>query len=452
MHKSQRARRLSQQAGFTLLEVMIALAVMAIAVAKFAPQLIRHADDMTDVVVADHQRLAGEKAREYIKDNYNAVLAAAAPGAPAIITIQMLKNSGYWPVGMEERNAYGQVPRAVVRKTAANRLETAIITSGGEKIPERSLRSIAAQAGLAGGFVSDEAPTVMQGARGSWSFPLSDYGVSSGGGVLASSLVFQDGAVVDDYLYRNAVPNRPDLNEMNTALGMRGNDINNVGQAFARRVETTQDVRVGQTLAVGADAVVGGSATVNANVTVAGETTTGGWFRNTGDSGWYNQKWGGGFHMSDPTWIRATNDKNIYTGGEVLASRVSAAGRLRAGEYLQLDATANEGWGCSPNGLVGRTTEGLILSCQSGVWRAPTASLVTVPGTSCPSGLTPIMYYGSVYNVYSGRGPTGWFSVGDMTDYSYACSAGGGDAGGTCDGRYNVNVPERASISMVKCG
>ncbi|WP_019555191.1 pyocin knob domain-containing protein [Propionispira raffinosivorans] len=39
------------------------------------------------------------------------------------------------------------------------------------------------------------------------------------------------------------------------------------------------------------------------------------WFKTTGDTGWYNQKWGGGWHMSDATWIRAYNDKNVYTKG-----------------------------------------------------------------------------------------------------------------------------------------
>jgi len=39
------------------------------------------------------------------------------------------------------------------------------------------------------------------------------------------------------------------------------------------------------------------------------------WFRTTGDTGWYNEKWAGGWHMSDATWIRAYNGKNVYTTG-----------------------------------------------------------------------------------------------------------------------------------------
>ncbi|MEH3468462.1 prepilin cleavage protein, partial [Enterobacter roggenkampii] len=34
------------------------------------------------------------------------------------------------------------------------------------------------------------------------------------------------------------------------------------------------------------------------------------------------------------------------------------------------------GWGCSPNGLQGRTSEGAILSCVNGVWRGSTGSPV----------------------------------------------------------------------------
>ena len=43
------------------------------------------------------------------------------------------------------------------------------------------------------------------------------------------------------------------------------------------------------------------------------------WFRTSGDTGWYNEKWGGGWHMSDATWIRAYNNKNVYTKGVVQA-------------------------------------------------------------------------------------------------------------------------------------
>lgn len=36
-----------------------------------------------------------------------------------------------------------------------------------------------------------------------------------------------DGALANDYLYRNAVPGHPELNSMNTDLGMGNHNINN---------------------------------------------------------------------------------------------------------------------------------------------------------------------------------------------------------------------------------
>ena len=41
----------------------------------------------------------------------------------------------------------------------------------------------------------------------------------------------------------------------------------------------------------------------------------GGWIRTYGNTGWYSQTYGGGWYMIDSSFIRAYNNKNIYTGG-----------------------------------------------------------------------------------------------------------------------------------------
>lgn len=41
------------------------------------------------------------------------------------------------------------------------------------------------------------------------------------------------------------------------------------------------------------------------------------WFRSYGDSGWYNQSYGGGIYMLDTFWVRVYNNKGFYTGGEI---------------------------------------------------------------------------------------------------------------------------------------
>lgn len=44
------------------------------------------------------------------------------------------------------------------------------------------------------------------------------------------------------------------------------------------------------------------------------------WFRSSGNTGWYNTTYLGGWYMSDTSWIRAHNDVGIYTGGQIYSS------------------------------------------------------------------------------------------------------------------------------------
>lgn len=41
------------------------------------------------------------------------------------------------------------------------------------------------------------------------------------------------------------------------------------------------------------------------------------WFRSSGNTGWYNTTYQGGWYMSDTSWIRAHNNVGIYTGGSI---------------------------------------------------------------------------------------------------------------------------------------
>lgn len=46
-------------------------------------------------------------------------------------------------------------------------------------------------------------------------------------------------------------------------------------------------------------------------------------------------------------------------------------GRAEIGEYLQINGIATVGWGCGPNGLIGRDSSGGMLSCVNGAWATP---------------------------------------------------------------------------------
>lgn len=64
------------------------------------------------------------------------------------------------------------------------------------------------------------------------------------------------------------------------------------------------------------------------------------WLRTVGQTGWYSESYGGGWYMTDNTWIRAYNNKQIYTASTsadaiYTAGGMNASGRIYAGSYMQ---------------------------------------------------------------------------------------------------------------------
>lgn len=364
-------RGYSNQRGASLVEALIVLIISAIAFGAGAQQYSKYLDNITNKQAADHATLIAGAASKYLKDNYAAVVASAGPTTPAVISVAMLKSTNYLPAGISNKNAFGQDYSIQVIEPLPNQLQAMVVTTGGQTISELDGRRIAQYMGAKGGFISTVDTSVATGSFGGWQMALSPFAISPGAGHVATALFLEDGAIVNDYLYRNAVPGHPELNRMNTAINMNGNNLNNAGTVAATAVTTATMTASGNISA--------------ANATIAGETTTGGWFRSTGDSGWYNQKWNGGWYMSDPNWVRSYGDKNVYTGGEMRAGKLTSGGRTEVGEYLQLNAIATEGAGCAPNGLVGRNAAGLTLSCQSGVWTSPKQGFSEYRSGACQS-------------------------------------------------------------------
>jgi Tfp pilus assembly protein PilE len=332
------------QAGFGALEVLIGLMIAALATAAGATAYSHYLDRQANIIASGQMNQVADAASSYIKDNYASVLAVATPSSTAVITTAMLRATGYLPAGFSDTNAYGQTYLVLALEPTANKLQTLIITQNGEVIKDLYLIEVAKQIGARGGYISSSNTAVANGSFGGWQSALSQYGVAPGAGHLATALFFDDGAVVNDYLYRSAVPGQPNLNRMNTAIDMGGNNLNNTGTVNAA------------------------ATAISGNAVVQGDTITGNWFRTTGDTGWYSEKYGGGWYMTDPDWVRSYTDKNVYTGGQMRAGTLVSQGRTEVGEYLQLDAVANVGDGCSPNGLVGRSASGSTLSCVNGQW------------------------------------------------------------------------------------
>lgn len=79
-------------------------------------------------------------------------------------------------------------------------------------------------------------------------------------------------------------------------------------------------------------------------------------------------------HQVNAQYVWASGNLNsnyIHSNGNI-----DANGRINAGEFVYINGQANIGWGCSPNGLQGRTPEGKVISCVNGVWSGSTGSPV----------------------------------------------------------------------------
>ena len=69
-----------------------------------------------------------------------------------------------------------------------------------------------------------------------------------------------------------------------------------------------------------------GVGNINTSAAPAGTIYTNNWFRSKGSTGWYSEDYGGGWYMSDNTWIRNFGSKDVY-----LSNKLSVNGNVGIG-------------------------------------------------------------------------------------------------------------------------
>lgn len=325
--------------------------------------------------------------KNYVGRYYDTVLASAGTTNPVIITPLMLKNTGLIESGFSETTSDGQVFRAAVVRNTTNtdQLQALVITQGGIALPFKALRNISVDIDGLGAYVWKNAN--ITGAMESWSLPMASFGISTTDGHIAALIPADELGVArqeSDRLYRFSVTGKPDLNRMYTDIDMGTNNLNNANLVNGQTGNFSANVNASNNVSVGQNVTAGGGITANGDI-----RSNGGWLITRNNQGWYNETHGGGFYMSDNDWVRAINDKNIYTGGQVRGGSVRADDRLSAGGILQLDQVNNEGWGCDAGG-VSHDWTGALLSCQSGIWKkqTPAFDIQTVVGPAVCTNLT----------------------------------------------------------------
>lgn len=119
---------------------------------------------------------------------------------------------------------------------------------------------------------------------------------------------------------------------------------------------------------VGGSASIGGNATVAGNVTAANLTATGNVTAGGAVSAqiFYDSN-NATFYVDPNNW---SNLANLQTQNINNVGALTSAGRITAGEYVDLAGIAYVGNWCPKNGLIASDVNGKTLSCQNGIWKA----------------------------------------------------------------------------------
>lgn len=174
------------------------------------------------------------------------------------------------------------------------------------------------------------------------------------------------------------------------------------GEIVVCGTETTPSWDLGLSLVgSGGTASVGiGTTRPNYPLEVNGDMRADGWLRTSGSTGWYNDTYGGGWYMSDGTWIRSYGGKPMYEANGLdtgAASGINCGGGLGGSYTLHVCGTA----GLDSTLYVGSgqvATNGDSYLAWAGVWQSSWLNQSVTNGANPTFG-----------NIYLNYGP-GWIS------------------------------------------
>ena len=266
-----------RQTGATLLEILVAIGIMGSLTAGAAMLLDNHMQRVRTTAAAQHMAAFGNAVQAYIRDKYATFLPNGATETTLVITSNTLQNAAptppmnrYLPPGYDGMNAFGQTLCAIVRVKNStqnpNEIYAMVISEGGETINDTDLSLIAASLGAAGGAIYTRQPTLIKGTMGRWQIQLAGnsnadiqkFANTRCNGAASSNNLTQGHPVMalwfakdtpSAYLYRDAVPGHPELNQMQTDLKFKGDtQPNPLGPVFPGATVTLAIVRDADTL------------------------------------------------------------------------------------------------------------------------------------------------------------------------------------------------------------
>ncbi|PYE22857.1 shufflon protein [Paraburkholderia silvatlantica] len=347
----------------------------------------------TDVTTAQQQQQQWASAvGSYVSQNMATFEASATASTPVTLSVATVQaaNVGL-PSNFSSTNPFNQTWTAQVLQPTAGTLQVLAYSSGGNAIKDQELGQIARAAGGSGGFIPTNnsgayagGPATAYGTFGGWKISTTGYSVGSGGAP-ATLLTFTNGALSSNYLYRNAVPGQPQLNEMNTALGMNSNNITNVGQLQAN---AGNGVQIGNSYYYGD----GSNSAIRQNgaLYVQNQAGTAAAPINSGTVNVSGDVNASGNVNADGSFTAGGAVQGSYlhsTGNAQVDGSLNANGNVSAGGYLIVQGAASPGGSCPGPQYIGQGANGPLL-CESGVWADSSAPSGTICGGVNVSGTT----------------------------------------------------------------
>lgn len=203
-------------------------------------QMIQDGNNRSVVAVTAGQfdtLLSGIK--KYIRAHSDELINDIPVGSSTAVSLATLITERDLPVGFTSKNPYNQTWVAYVTQSGSGVLDGRIISYGGLTLSPKDAVAIALKAGAQGGYVPPNGlmsglnSNMAVGASGTWSQIISGF-PNPGAGHLVGLVASADDANNNpNYLYRDSIADHPELNSMETALNMTGNNINSAGDVHA---------------------------------------------------------------------------------------------------------------------------------------------------------------------------------------------------------------------------
>lgn len=450
------------QGNAQLMSLVLVLGLAMMAAPRGIEMMAQQQSERVWDVTASQFNTVQMAARQYISDNINTLATQVKPGHPVYVTVNTLKTTGHLPAGFGANDHnQGYLIAVVSNPKMTSQLQAFVMTTGGQPWDFGALRHISSNISGLGGYVWPDNQAV--GAGGGWKMKLADYGLSSKQGSLVTFIPSDQlgtSGQGNDRLYRYAVNGHPDFNRMHTAIDMDGNNLSNAGDITGKQAIISGGIS-GQSATISGE-IKGQQAKITGDI-----KSTGGWITTQGNKGWLNETYGGGFYMSDSSWMRSLNNKGIYTAGEIRGGQLRSDGNVSVGGILTLDQINVADTSCPTNGAVSRTVTGAPLSCQSGVWRSSGpedgsyAYLGAFKGFFSGNNTTGKQF--KIY-VWGGNPPPRKINFGNSDNcantFSLTASVGGQTVANSVDGNskwgksgsFSFDVPKGTSFSITSNG